>query len=200
MADFAWPNFSITRFQMRLDSVTKIFASPYSNQVQVADMMSECWRVQMDLAPDVSPAMGMAIEAFFDRLKGAANRILLPNLRVVANLGTMRGTPVLSAAVAQLANMLPITTTPGATAVPGDMVGCGGQLFRVLAPAVADGAGAMTLEVGPRVRAAGGIASGSAVTWNRPTAPFRVISAGPAVDWHPGEFSAPSIELREDIS
>lgn len=200
MTDFAWPQFPVTRFQMRIESVTKIFASPYSNQVQVADMMSECWKVQMDLAPDISLAMGTAIEAFFDRLKGAANRILLSNLRVRVNQGTMRGAPTLSASAAQLANTLTISTTPGATAMPGDMLGCGGQLFRVLAPAVANGSGVLVVEVGPRVRAAGGISSGTAVVWSQPTAPFRLASANPAVDWRPGEFSAPSVELREDVS
>lgn len=200
MSDFAWPNFPVSRFQMRIEPSTKTFASPYSNQVQVADMMSECWRVQMDLAPDVSLALGLSIEAFFDRLRGAVNRILLPNLRVRSNLGTMRGTPTLSATAAQLTNMLSIATTAGASALPGDMLGCGGQLFRVLAPAFANSGGAMVVEVGPRVRAAGGIASGTAVVWNSPTAPFRLLSAGPAVDWHPGEYTAPSIELREDVS
>lgn len=199
MTDFAWPGFKATRFQMRIEPLTKPFFSPYSNQTQVTDLLSECWRAQIDLAPGTDIPTGLSIEAFFDRLKGAANRIILSNLRVKANFGTMRGTPVLTSAVAQFANILPITTTAGATAQPGDMLSCGGQLFRVMAQATADGSGHMSVEVAPRARAVS-IASGTAVVWNQPTALFRLSSQGPAVDWLPGSYVAPSIELREDLS
>lgn len=199
MSDYTWPNFGATRFVMRIAPLTKAFASPYSNQVQSIDMLAECWVVEIDLAPEVSTVIGLAIEAFFDRLKGTANRIILSNLKVVANQGTMRGSPVLTTAVGQLANLLPITTTPFATALPGDMLGAGGQLFRVLAPATADSAGHMNVEVAPRVRSATGIGAGAAVTWNQPTAAFRLSSGNPAVEWHPGEFVAPAISMREDF-
>lgn len=198
MTDFAWPNFPLTRFQMRIAPATKAYASPYTGQVQAVDMLSECFVIQADLAPDITLSQGLAIEAFFDRLKGAVNRIIVGNLRLLVNRGTMRGSPVLTSAVAQFANILPITTTAGATALVGDMLNAGGQLFRVLAAATADGSGHISVEVGPRVRAAAGIASGTAVVWNQPTTAFRLSSANPALDWHPGEFAAPSIELRED--
>lgn len=198
MADYAWPNFPLTRFQMRVEPLTKTFSSIYSNGTQTIDLMGDCWVVSMDLAGGTGLAAGRAIEVFFDRLKGSAGRVILPDLRLLANQGTMRGAPVLGAAVAQLANMLPITTSPGATVALGDMLGAGGQLFRAMAAASADGAGNITVEVAPRVRAA--IASGSAVTLYQPTAPFILTSANPALDWMPGsEYAAPSITLRESF-
>jgi len=199
MTDYVWPGFPLSRFQMRVGSLTKGFPSPYSNTIQTIDMLADCWFVQMDLTPDTLMAQGLAIEAFFDRLKGMANRIVLPNLRLRAPRGTMRGSPQLNTTAAQLSNQLSITTEPGVTLEPGDMVGAGGQLFRNLTHAQADGVGHMVIEVAPRVRPAAGIASSTPVIWDAPTAPFIVTSQNPAVDWRPGEFAAPSIELREDI-
>jgi len=203
MTDYAWPNFKLTRFQMRCEPLTKTFASPYGNTVQAIDMIADIWRVQMDLAGGgvADFALGLAIEAFFDRLKGTTNRIILPNLKLRLPRGTMRGSPTLTGLASQLSNLLAITTTPGATLLTGDMIGVGGQLFRVMADVTADGSGHMaSVEVAPRVRAAAGIAAGSAVTWNAPTAPFLLMSQNPAVDWRPGEFAAPSIELRESLT
>jgi hypothetical protein len=199
MADYAWPNFPLTRFQMRVQPLTKVFSSPYSNQVQVADMLAECWVVSMDLAPDVSPTQGAAIEAFLDRLKGAANRVLIPNLRFPSPQGTATGSPTLSSSVAQFANTVSVTWTPFAAVLAGTMLGmgAGGQLVRVMAPAAADAYGNVTLEVAPRIRAP--LAAGTAVIYQSPTAPFRLMSANPAVDWHPGQFLAPALEFREDF-
>lgn len=200
MADYTWPNFPITRYQMRVEPLGKSFPSPYSNQIQTVDMMGDCWTVSMDLAPGIGLAAGLAIEAFFDRLKGMANRIIKPNLLVPRNQGTMSGAPVLTSAAAQLANTLTLTTTVGATVAAGDMLGCGGQLFRAMTAAAADGSGHVTFEVAPRVRAAGGIAAGAVVTLVTPTAPFILTSANPAVDWLPGnQYIAPSITLRESF-
>ena len=203
MSDYALPaGLKLIHFQMRIMPLTKQYASVYSGQTQVTDMLSENWVAQLDIAPGGpnDRALGLTIEAFFDRLKGAANRVVLSNLRVKANQGTMRGSPVLTSAVAQLSNILPITTTVGATALPGDMLSCGGQLFRVMSPATADGSGHMSVEVAPRVRASAGLASGAAVTWNQPTALFRLSSANPSVDWIPDGYTVTSIELREDVS
>ena len=200
MADYAWPYFPITRFVMRVAPLGKLFPSPYSTQVQAIDMMGDCWMVEMDLAPGVGLAQGLAIEAFLDRLKGAANRIILPNLRMPRNLGTMSGSPVLASAAAQLTNMLPISTTVGATVNVGDMLGCGGQLFRALTAGTADGSGHVTVEVAPRVRVAGGIPSGTPVIISAPTAPFILSSANPTVEWLPGQqYVAPALTLRESF-
>jgi len=200
MADYSWPNFPISRFVMRVQPLGKTFSSPYSNQTQAIDMMGDCWVAEMDFTPGRGVVAGSAIEAFFDRLKGAANRIILSNLRVTKNAGTMSGAPVLTTLAAQLTNTLAITTTVGATIAVGDMLGCGAQLFRALTSGVADGSGHISVEVAPRVRAAGGIAAGTVVTVTTPTAPFLLTSANPALTWLPGgEYTAPSISLRESF-
>lgn len=205
MADYTWPSaapFQPSRFQMRVASTNRAFSSPYSQQVQVVDLMADFWKVVLTLPGDVASneVYGGQLEAFFDRLKGQANRIVLWNLQRPAPLGTMRGSPTLSLSAAQFANTLTIQTTAGATLRAGDMVGAGGQLFRVMADATANGSGVLVAEVAPRVRSVTGIAAGTAVTWSAPTAPFRLNNSdGVGVDWTPDQFVAPTIELREDF-
>lgn len=200
MSDFNWPNlaaFTPRRFQMLVVSNTRSFPSPYTQGVQVIDLMADFWQVQLEMTPGNDPIVGGQIEAFFDRLKGAANRILLWNLKRPAPLGTMRGTPTLAASALQLANTASIQTTAGATLLAGDMIGIGGQLVRNLVDATADGSGLLGVEFAPRLRAAK--ASGTAVTWDKPTSAFRIPNGSAPVDWTPGQYSAPSIELREDF-
>lgn len=203
MADYTWPTSSLfqpSRFQMRVEATNRAFRSPYSQQVQVVDLMADFLVVSMVLPGDVASndIAGGQMEAFFDRLKGQANRIILWNLQRPAPLGTMRGSPTLSASAAQFANTLSIQTTAGATLLRGDMIGVGSQLFRVMADATANGSGLLSVEVAPRVRAA--ISSGTAVVWAAPTAPFRVSSSkGLGVDWTPDSFTPPSLDLQEDF-
>lgn len=200
MSDYNWPStsaFTPRRFQMRTSSNTRTFTSPYTQGVQVVDLMADFWLATIELNPGNDQYSGGQIEAFVDRLKGAANRIVLWNLRRPAPLGTMRGSPTLGATVAQLANTATIATAAGKTLVAGDMIGLGGQLVRVMVDAVADGSGNLAIEFAPRARAS--IASGSAVVWDKPTANFILASNGAPVDWSPGEFIAPSFDLRESF-
>ena len=198
MSDYTWPNvaaFTPRRFQMMVMANTRTFASPYTQGLQVIDLLADYWAVSLDMAPGNDPIVGGQIEAFFDRLKGAANRVVLWNLKRPSPLGTMRGTPTLAATAAQLANTASIQTTAGATLLAGDMVGIGGQLVRSMTNTAADGSGLMSLEFAPRLRTVQN--SGAAVTWDRPTSTFVMTSNGAPVDWSPGQYTAPSIELRE---
>lgn len=200
MSDYTWPSspaFMARRFQMMVVANTRSFTSPYTQGMQVTDLLADYWAITMDLPPGTDPIIGGQIEAFFDRLKGAANRIVLWNLRRPAPLGTMRGTPTLSASAAQLANTASIQTTAGATLLAGDMIGIGGQLVRSMTDTTANGSGVMSVEFAPRLRSAQ--SSGASVTWDKPTSTFVLTSNGAPVDWAPGMYSAPSIELRENF-
>lgn len=200
MSDYNWPTGSAwlpRRFQMRTNSNTRTFSSPYTQGLQVVDLLADFWSATLDMSPGTDPKIGGQIEAFFDRLKGASNRIILWNLRRPAPLGTMRGSPTLGAAVAQLANTATLSAAAGSTLLAGDMIGFGGQLVRIMADATANGSGVMNIEFAPRARAA--IASGLPVSWDKPTANFILVSNGAPVDWTPGEFTAPSLDLRESF-
>lgn len=198
MSDYTWPSgrdWVPRRFQMMVMANTRTFISPYTQGLQVTDLLADFWAVTLDMVPGNDPIVGGQVEAFFDRLKGASNRIILWNLKRPAPLGTLRGTPTLSAAAAQLANTASIQTTAGATLYAGDMIGIGGQLVRCMADATANGSGVMSVEFAPRLRAAQ--VSGAAVTWDKPTSTFVLSGNAAPVDWTPGRYTAPSIDLRE---
>lgn len=198
MSDYTWPAaWAPARFQMRVESNTRSFASPYTQGMQSIDLMADFWRVQIDMPPNIGALLGGQIEAFFDRLKGSVNRIVLWNLQRPVPLGSMRGAPTLSANALQFANTASVATVPGATLRAGDMVGIGGQLVRLMVDCVADGSGTMGIEFAPRLRTAQ--AAGAAVTWSMPTANFIIPTGAAPVDWHPGQFTAPSFELRESF-
>lgn len=198
MTIYAWPAaWKPSRFQLRIIPNLRTFVGPYTPTTQVVDLLGERWAITVDLPITNDPIESAAREAYFDRLKGTANQIALGHLRLQAPQGTLRGSPTLSAAVAQLANVLPIQTTAGATLRAGDMLGCGGQLFRVMADATANGSGLISAEVQGRARTA--LSSGAAVTWSAPTANFMMKSPdGVPTVWQPGSITdAISVDLIE---
>ena len=193
MSAYTWPAVvpRPRRTQLRLLPAIKTFTSPYSRQTQAVDLMAELWRMQLDLPDGIDKVIGGAIEAMFDRLKGQANTLALWNFSRPAPRGTMRGAPTLSASAAQLANTISISGS--GTLLAGDMIGVGGQLCRVMADASVPG----SVEIAPRLRVA--MASGTAVTWDKPTAAFLLMSDGAGVDWMPGGYSGTSVEFIESL-
>jgi hypothetical protein len=77
------------------------------------------------------------------------------------------------------------------------MIKAGGLLLQVAADCVANGAGRADVTLVNRVRST--IALGAAVTWDRPTAPFRLIST-PAVMHVPGYAESVSLDFAEVIA
>jgi hypothetical protein len=84
-----------------------------------------------------------------------------------------------------------------ATLLAGDWLGLtGGQLVRVVADATANDAGAMTVEVRHMLRSA--VASGTAVTLDKPTALYVRTEAGIALPRMPGNVDpGMSLDLVE---
>ena len=86
----------------------------------------------------------------------------------------------------------------GATLLAGDMISAGGLLLQVASDVTADGSGFFSsVPLVNRVRAA--IANATPVVWDRPTAPFRLIST-PAVMHVPGYAESVSLDFAEVIS
>jgi hypothetical protein len=109
--------------------------------------------------------------------------------------GTMRAAP-LTNGVAVGASAVYIFTTPGATLLAGDMFSAGGQLFQVASDSVANGAGEFLVPVVNRARTA--IAALTPVIWDKPTAPFRLVSNS-AVQFIPGYATEVSLDFAEAI-
>ena len=179
MTTYAWPSTAPWRprmFELRIMPNLRSFTGPYTPTTQVLDLLGERWAARLDMVPTNDPVVAAAREAFFDRLKGMAHLVSLWHQRLPVPQGSLRGSPTVAATVAQLANTASVQTTAGATVLAGDMLGLGGQLVRVMADAVADGAGVLAIEFQPRARTS--IASGATVAWLRPTANFMVRSDG----------------------
>jgi hypothetical protein len=223
---YAWPNFGVNRFEMRIAHNTRAFISPFSSSAQVLNYTGERWQTSISLVPGNRPLVGGAIEAFVDRLCGPANRVTLWNLRRPVPLGTLRdgsaisvvngssaavsvvngssaavsvvgGTPVVASQIAAGANSGQIQTFVGRTVEAGDMLGLNGQLVRAMAAGTADGNGLLSIEFQPRARAA--IPAFTVVQWNQPTANFMLKTESPATTWRPGMYESTSLELIEAI-
>jgi hypothetical protein len=228
MADYVWPGFPVNRFEMKLMPNTRIFTAPYAPTTQVLDLFGERWSIIMTLTPTVMDEVtGAALEAFWDRLKAQANRIVIGHQKRKLPLGTLRGTapatwhtaaavpaawhtasaapaswsagrPRTAFAVAQFTNTLTIRTLPGITLLAGDNLGIAGQLIRCMANATADGSGLMVIEFQPRLRQA--VPAGTVVVYDSPTAKF-ILKPGTSnvpTSWTPGVVDGASVEFIED--
>jgi hypothetical protein len=82
------------------------------------------------------------------------------------------------------------------TLLAGDLIGAGGQLLMVQDDVNDGGTGAMTVNLVNRLRAQ--IASAQPVTWDKPTAPFRLLSHS-GVEYIPGRANEVSMQLGEAI-
>lgn len=159
------------RFEFR--TIQRANADPYGGSEQVVDMLNDRWMCHLTLPVELF-AQAAAVEAFLHSFRGQVNTVNLWHFARSAPRGTMRGTPTIASPVAQGASSLPIQAVAGETLLAGDMVGAGGMLFMAAADATANGAGLLTLSIVNRVRVA--LAAGAAVTWDKPTAPFRMLS------------------------
>ncbi|CAA2107622.1 hypothetical protein [Variovorax paradoxus] len=185
-------------FSMRLQTNQRAFASPFGGSEQVIDMGNDRWLVSLSL-PNRKFADAARVEAFIASLRGMTNTVALFHWIRKVPRGTMRGSPVVAVGAPLFVGdpNIQVTTTAGATLLAGDMVGVGGQLFQVAKDVVANGSGAMNIDVVNRSRVAA--ASGSQVVWDKPTALFRQSSQS-AVQYIPGYATEVSIDFVEAVS
>jgi hypothetical protein len=201
MSTYTWPAAWVpTRFNLFVRPNERAFAGYYSGQSQVLDLLGESWVANLTLPPGITDSgTGAELEAFFNRLRGRSNTIALWHLKRPVPRGTLRGTPTISAPVAQLASTISISSGQAyATLSAGDLLGFGGQVSQVATPAVADASGVFAaVELAVRARTA--IPAGTAVQWDKPTITFRLAdSDGVPVDWTAGGlFDGPAISLVE---
>lgn len=225
MTVYAWPGWGVNAFELRILQNLRSFAGPYAPTLQVIDLMGERWQGRIDLVPSVDKIEIAAREAFWDRLKGQANQAAIWHFGLPVPNGTLRGgvpsswendshalvdwvnddgatvtwlagDPAIWHMLPQGANTAIVLTLAGATLLAGDMLGFGGQTVRVMASAVADANGRMTIEFQPRARVT--IPAWSAVTWNQPTINVALKdAAGVPTTRQPGFAAGASLEFIE---
>lgn len=163
--------------RLELQTNQRVNASPFGGSEQAVDLLNDRWVLNCDLPPSSRHATGAWAEAFKAAMRGQTNVVALWHFTRPAPRGTARGTILVNGAVAQGASTISIDgISPGTgTLLAGDVFGAGGQLFMLAADAAAV-AGAATVSIVNRVRVA--LADNAPVTWDKPTALFRLLSGG----------------------
>lgn len=148
-------------------------------------------------------AQSSALQALMMQLRGKTNQLALWNLGRPIPRGTMRGTMALAFGVAQGATTMTITagaSQSGRTLLAGDWIGVGSgltqQLVMVTANAWANSSGTIAVSFEAPMRLA--ISAGSAVTWDKPKALFRLQTNKPSWDYAGGMVTGGGLDLLED--
>ncbi len=187
----SWPperEFQPSRLQWGATTSRTAWASVYTGQTQRVSHLADRLRVTVEL-PLVARDLAGRREAYFMAASAAGNWIRLWHFQRPVPIGTLRGTPVTSASAAAGAREIAITTTAGATLAAGDVLGVANQLVQCgYEGAVADGAGAMVVPLVLPLRRA--LSSGAAVTWDKPTGTFQILSLDPTFD-----YTAPQLQM-----
>lgn len=193
MSTITWPSTAIVRqASMRLATVQRVHASPFGGSEQAVDLLNDRWLLSLVLSARARFDNGAQIEAFIAALRGQTNTV---NLWHFAR-PTVRGTLASATCGAAAQGAASITLTGTGTLKAGDMLGIGGLLLQVAADVSISGSGAVSIV--NRLRTA--ISGGSAVTFTKPTAPFRLASPGAAVQYMPGMSDAVSLDFAEVVA
>jgi hypothetical protein len=176
-----------------------MFRGPFG--VQAMNTAAPLWKVAVNF-DTLDQSEAGAYQAMLMQLNGARNTLELWNLGRPVPLGTMRGSPTLSATASPGATTLAITNVGQAstTLKAGDYLGIGTaytqQVVMVLTDVTLDGSGAASVSISPAVRFTQ--ASGSAVVWSQPKALFRQQSPSNGWDYERTITSGLAMDLLED--
>lgn len=183
--------------QLTLTTVQRVSADNFGGSEQAVDLLGDRWVMACEL-PESKHANAAWREAFIGAMRGQVNTVNLWHFTRPQPRGTVRGTLTLNAAVAQGAASIVVTgcSPANGTFLAGDMVGVGGLLLMSASDCIAV-AGVMTIPVTNRIRKA--LTIGASVTWDKPSAPFRILSTS-GVGYQPGRASATSFDFGEAIS
>ena len=175
----------------------RVSASPFGGSEQAIDLLNDRWKASMQLSAK-TPDEGAWIEAFIGAMRGQVNTVDLYHFARPVPRGTIRGSLTLNANAAQGASSIQITgcSPSNGTFLGGDMMGVGGLLVMAAPGTYTASAGIVTVSITNRLRAAQ--SSGAVVTWNKPTAPFRLLSTSD-VQFTPGQTQPVTFDFGEKI-
>lgn len=178
-----------------LETNQRVYGSPAGGSEQVVDQLNDRWRVLLTYTARNRASAG-SLDAFLASMRGQTNTVGLWHFARPQPLGTMRGTPVLSAPALQGASSISIFTSAGGTVLAGDMLGVAGLLLQAQSDATANGSNVMTLPIVNRLRTA--LAGSAPVVWDQPLVQCTLISNS-GQQYTPGVADAVSCEFIERI-
>ena len=198
MTTYTYPSTSQFRpqgFDIGLRSSVIVSTSSLNGSTQTVEISGPRWVCSLHYG---SQSLGdrAAVEGFWSAVRGQVNRVSLWHLSRPAPRGTMRGSPVLTSAVAVGDTSIAITTTAYATLLSGDMIGVGAQILQVTADATATAGGALTVSVSPPARSI--VSGASSVVWDKPSAVFLMSQRELIMPYDGAALAAPfSVDLME---
>ena len=200
MTTLTWPaTLKPRNCLLRMSTNQRVSGSPFGGSEQAVDLLNDRWLMSVGFG-ERRQVDGALLEAFANSFRGLTNVVGLWHFIRPAPRGTMRGTLTLSGAVAQGASALVVTGgggQAGTTLKAGDMLGVASLLFQVQDDATANGSGVITVNVVNRVRTA--LSNGAAVTWDKPTALFRLVSSS-GVQYVPGRAEQVTLDFAEYVA
>lgn len=201
MTTYTWPTtrlFTPTSVEWRLiPNVIRSNVSPFSGHSQTVEVPGARWAALLNLTANRN-ADRAQIEAWLNKVRGAANRIALwHHVRPVPR-GTLQANTTTTATAASGATSITIAATTGLTLLAGDMLSVAtangkSQLVQVTQDTVAVSS-SMTVAFTAPLRWS--VNNGATVTVVRPTAEF-VLDDAPSIPYGPVVSPGFSIALTE---
>jgi hypothetical protein len=171
--------------------------SPFNGHMQTVEVPGARWTALLTLTPHRN-ADRAEVEAWLNKIRGAANRIALWHPMRPLPRGTLQANTTTNATAAAGAVSITIAATTGLTLLAGDMISVATensktQLVQVVQDATS-AASSMTVAFTPPMRWS--VANGAAVVVIRPTASFMLDDA-PSIPYAPVVSPGFSISLTE---
>lgn len=201
MTTFAFPTLSIGPSDVDFwqDAPAQEFTSSFDGSVQTAELAgSAAWRFVASW-PTLIEADARLVDGWLAQLRGNANRFTSYNWRRPVPTGTISLSGVTTSSSLSVGSTSVSLAGCGntKTLLIGDMLGINGELKMVVATDKTSDAGgaisAVTFE--PPMRAA--IASGAAVTLDKPTAQFKIEGGAPRPSVRSPVLTSITIEAKE---
>ena len=193
------PVFPVVSFTLLQVNNIRAFSSPYGSNEILTDMLNDRWKMTIGIGI-TNYRNAAAVEAFVNAQRNGINTVNLYHFVRPTPQGTMTGTPTLNGAHAAGVDTIAITGgvgNAGKTLVAGDIIGLGSLLLMIAANLTLDGSGNGTATMTNRLRVAQ--PSGAAITWNYPTAPFRLTTV-PGVAYAGTQVSGMTLDYLEAVT
>ena len=201
MTTYTWPTtdgFCPATAEWRLvPNIIRSAMSPFNGHMQTVEVPGARWTALLTLTPHRN-ADRAEVEAWLNKIRGAANRIALWHPVRPLPRGTLQANTTTNATAAAGAVSITIAATTGLTLLAGDMISIATensktQLVQVVQDTTSS-AGSMTVAFTPPLRWS--VANGAAVVVIRPTATFMLDDA-PSIPYAPVVSPGFSISLTE---
>ena len=174
----------------------RAFAGGLGAEEPPVDLLEDRWMVSMTL--DISQGVKAGqVEAYINRLSGGFNTTNLHHFSRPVPRGTATTSSGLTFNASKGADTVIITTSIGATLLPGDMLKVGTLLLQVSESCTANGVGQLTVPLVNRLRV--NLTAGAAVVLSSPTATFRLLQSV-AMPYGPAYAEGVTLMFEEAIN